>query len=396
MINHGEDQHHHKEEATANVQEQYQYKLTGGLDETQKQLKFDSVDPSKADFKKQVSGKDDIEMKKLGGEENNDKSYDQDSSRNELFENDDLYGAVYGNDQNSHNKALQNTNILNHSPMGDSIDAYQQVYLQQYAANVDYQYYPNEVPPEVMAQIELDNIEQKSRKQKLLLNCVPGLRGKTNKQKFIFKVYTLLSIQLLITFTFVLITMTNYTLQDFMRANRWLFWTSMGVSLFTCISLFCFSKVARKFPLNYIALFIFTVFSSYLIASICIFQEAQNVMIAACLTMTVFVSLTLLTFFTRFELTVLSGLMTISCHVLIILIPMFIVFREKWIYIIVCCGIIVIISIFMIYDTQLIAGGKKYQLSYDDYIVGALLLYTDVVTLFLWLLALLGAAKQAT
>ena len=54
----------------------------------------------------------------------------------------------------------------------------------------------------------------------------------------------------------------------------------------------------------------------------------------------------------------------------------------------------------------MIAGGKKYSLTYDDYIIGALLLYTvsirlifinyqDVVTLFLWLLALLGAAKQA-
>lgn len=82
-----------------------------------------------------------------------------------------------------------------------------------------------------------------------------------------------------------------------MNANKWLFWTSLGISLFVCISLFCFSKIARKFPLNYIALGIFTVFSAYLIASICIFQEPQNVMIAACLTLTVFISLTILTFF---------------------------------------------------------------------------------------------------
>ncbi len=122
-------------------------------------------------------------------------------------------------------------------------------------------------------------------------------------------------------------------------------------------------------------------------------------MIAAALTLTVFVSLTILTFFvsnpiilitslqTKFELTVLSGLMSIMCHVLIVTIPMFIVFREKWIYILVCCLVIILISIFLIYDTQvrltnilyylqLIAGGRKYGLSYDDYIVGALLLYT--------------------
>lgn len=82
-----------------------------------------------------------------------------------------------------------------------------------------------------------------------------------------------------------------------MNANRWLFWTSLGVTLALCIILFCFSKVARKVPINYISLFTFTVLTSYLLASICIFQEAENVMIAAALTFTVFVSLTILTFF---------------------------------------------------------------------------------------------------
>lgn len=82
-----------------------------------------------------------------------------------------------------------------------------------------------------------------------------------------------------------------------MRDNRWLFWTTMAISLVLCIALFCFSKIARKFPINYIALFIFTVCSSYLISSICIFQQPQNVMIAALLCLTVFFSLTVLTFF---------------------------------------------------------------------------------------------------
>ena len=44
----------------------------------------------------------------------------------------------------------------------------------------------------------------------------------------------------------------------------------------------------------------------------------------------------------------------------------------------------------MIYDTQLIAGGKKHQLSMDDYIVGPLLLYIDIMMLFLELIKLFG------
>jgi hypothetical protein len=61
---------------------------------------------------------------------------------------------------------------------------------------------------------------------------------------------------------------------------------------------------------------------------------------------------------------------------MLVLIPMFIVFRDKWIYILVASVLILLVSIFMIYDTQMIANGKKYGLSYDDYIIAALLLYT--------------------
>ena len=66
--------------------------------------------------------------------------------------------------------------------------------------------YPVDVPPEVKAELEEDQVEVKNEKEKLPLNCVPGLKGKTNRQKFIIKVYTLLTVELLITFGFVLAT----------------------------------------------------------------------------------------------------------------------------------------------------------------------------------------------
>jgi len=39
------------------------------------------------------------------------------------------------------------------------------------------------------------------------------------------------------------------------------------------------------------------------------------------------------------------------------------------------------------FDTQMVIGGRKYQLSEEDYIVGALILYTDVATMFLVILS---------
>lgn len=65
------------------------------------------------------------------------------------------------------------------------------------------------VPQDVLDEIHKDQVEKKIKKQKLLLNCVPGLKGKSKRQKFILKVYALLTLELVITFGFVLITMLS-------------------------------------------------------------------------------------------------------------------------------------------------------------------------------------------
>lgn len=47
-------------------------------------------------------------------------------------------------------------------------------------------------------------------------------------------------------------------------------------------------------------------------------------------------------------------------------------------------------AIYLVIDTQLIVGGGRYELSMDDYIAGALLLYIDIIQIFLYILSALG------
>ena len=70
------------------------------------------------------------------------------------------------------------------------------------------------------------------------------------------------------------------------------------------------------------------------------------------------------------------ALLAIIFHISIVMIPLLIVFRNRIIFIMVCIAMLLIFSLFIIYDTKVIAGGEKYGLGFDDYIVGALLLYT--------------------
>lgn len=49
-----------------------------------------------------------------------------------------------------------------------------------------------------------------------------------------------------------------------------------------------------------------------------------------------------------------------------------------------------VFGIYLVIDTQLIFGGGRYSLSMDDYVAGALILYIDIVQIFLYILQLLG------
>ena len=50
---------------------------------------------------------------------------------------------------------------------------------------------------------------------------------------------------------------------------------------------------------------------------------------------------------------------------------------------------------YIVFDTQLMLGGKhKYSLSPEEYIFAALNLYLDIVNLFLFILTIVGAARD--
>ena len=201
-----------------------------------------------------------------------------------------------------------------------------------------------------------------------------------------------------------------------MAKNKWIFWVSIVLTLILSISLFCANILARRFPINFILLTIFTLSTTYMIASICIFQDPETVLIAAALTLSVFTALTLFTFFVCFksphhrfqtntDLHMMWALLFIVIHILVAMIPLLIVFRHRIIFIAVCIAMLLLFSLFIIYDTKVIAGGEKYGLGVDDYIVGALLLYTvrinlsfkvqDIITMFIWLLMILASAKRS-
>lgn len=70
------------------------------------------------------------------------------------------------------------------------------------------------------------------------------------------------------------------------------------------------------------------------------------------------------------------------------------IFRSSLLVNIMAFAIACIYCVYILVDTQLIMGGKKKELTLDNYIMGAMTLYVDIIGLFLKILQLLGDRKK--
>ena len=69
-------------------------------------------------------------------------------------------------------------------------------------------------------------------------------------------------------------------------------------------------------------------------------------------------------------------------------------FRSKILEIAISGFTIFVFGFYLIYDTQLIVGDKDRGLSVDDYIIGALSLYIDIIRIFLEILKILNELNR--
>ncbi|CAD8126128.1 unnamed protein product [Paramecium sonneborni] len=105
-------------------------------------------------------------------------------------------------------------------------------------------------------------------------DCLLSNVGFDQRKNFIVKVYSLLTIQLLVTFGMVTVACFSQGFRDLLinpqsyHATAF-YWSMFAVSFVTEIAIFCFKNVARKVPNNYIALTIFTISFSFVVAGSC-------------------------------------------------------------------------------------------------------------------------------
>ncbi len=211
---------------------------------------------------------------------------------------------------------------------------------------------------------------------------------KTIRIGFIRKVYGILTVQMLITVAIASIGLNEDT-KEFLKENPIYFYIAIGLSLVVIIPLVCCKKVAKKVPLNYILLFVWTMLEGFIVANAIAYYDPKTVMMAAAGTAGISISLTIYACYTKTDFTYCGGMLFCMLAIFTIF-GIIMLITGFFINAIYCILGLALFSLYLIYDTQLIMGKHGREYSIDDYVIAALNIYLDIVNIFLYLLSLFG------
>ncbi|XP_060784881.1 protein lifeguard 3 [Neoarius graeffei] len=222
--------------------------------------------------------------------------------------------------------------------------------------------------------------------------------NKSIRHAFIRKVYLILAAQLSVTTSIVAVFTFIDPVRLFVIQNPVIYWVSLGLFFVTYLVLVCCEKARRRFPVNLVLLFIFTLAMSYMAGTISSYYETKAVFLAVGITALVCVVVTVFSFQTKVDFTSCTGLFCVLGIVVLItgiITAIVLSFQYiRWLHMLYAALGAIVYTLFLAYDTQLLLGNRAHSLSPEEYVFGALSLYTDIVQIFLFLLQIIGGSSS--
>mmetsp|Transcript_8610 Transcript_8610/g.23999 ORF Transcript_8610/g.23999 Transcript_8610/m.23999 type:complete len:240 (-) Transcript_8610:86-805(-) len=213
------------------------------------------------------------------------------------------------------------------------------------------------------------------------------------RSNFIVKVYAILCVQLSVTavvaapFKFIPAVKTFVTTPGYGTAFM------IGLVVIQVVllcTMCCYPALMRAFPKNYAMLFAFTITEGAVVGVIIVHYTLNSVLAAVVATALLVGGLSVYAATTKSDFTTFGPyLFCVGMVFFFFLIGVsFFSFPFKQ-QIIGCIGIL-LFSMYLIYDTQLVMGNKELSMGIDEYCFAALNLYIDIIQIFLYILQAFG------
>lgn len=215
------------------------------------------------------------------------------------------------------------------------------------------------------------------------------------RRGFIRKVYLILMVQLSVTLGFICLFVYHEPTKVWVKHNSWVMILAFIVVIVAMIALACCGDLRRKAPINYILLTLFTFGEAFMLGVVSAQYEAIEVLMAVGITAAVCLALTLFALQTKYDFTMCGGVLLV-CFVIVFIFGIVAIFVHSRIVSLVYASLgALLFSVYLIYDTQLMLGGKhKYSISPEEYVFAALNLYVDIINIFMYILTIIGASRD--
>lgn len=208
------------------------------------------------------------------------------------------------------------------------------------------------------------------------------------RMQFIRKVYSILSVQLLLTTVLSAVSFYSDTYRNWIQSNAWMMW----LSLFGAIGFMLLTFWKRKsYPTNLLFLGAFTAMEAYSVSVITSFYESKIVLEALVITAAIFVALTVFATQTKYDFTAWQPYLFGGLWILIIFGFMAAFFPySSTAELIYGAGAALLFSAYILVDTQMVM--RHYHV--EEEIAAAISLYLDILNLFLAILRILNSQQN--
>lgn len=239
--------------------------------------------------------------------------------------------------------------------------------------------------------IELHEIPDPERQKNEVNDIHDDFHTQVNlRTGFIRKVYGILLVQLAISLIFISIgILFKDSVMKFVINQPVIMYITAVVSIIICFILSFVKSLARIVPINYILLLLFTISQSYVLMYAAAYYKSNIVLSALAITVACTLGLTVYAWTTKKDFTPLVAWLWAVLFTFVFCGLLFFCFNKN-VYILYCgCGVL-IYSIYIIIDTQLLLGKFQHEFNTEDYVFAAMNLYLDIINLFIEILKYLG------
>ncbi|KAK2892848.1 hypothetical protein QQF64_035330 [Cirrhinus molitorella] len=207
------------------------------------------------------------------------------------------------------------------------------------------------------------------------------------RMDFLRKVYTILSLQIIITTGVSALFMLCNPIKNFVHESPSLVLISAIGSLILLLAL---AVYRHQHPINLYLLFGFTLLESLSVATAVTFYEYTIVLQAFVLTSAVFLGLTAYTFQSKRDFSKLGASLFAGLWILIIASFLRLFFYNDTMELVFAGAGALLFCGFIIFDTHLL----MHKLSPEEHVLASINLYLDIVNLFIYILRILDSMKK--